>query len=125
MQLKSSWKRAVVAGLLFTLLVIAIAFWWLCARSEGIPFLPTKSGGEWIVYPNPPNAGPHPAGPLSAIFRRSFSLPAAPSRARLSIRAFKQGTVEFNGHSINELQLSQQGWKTPQTAEVAKLIRIG
>ena len=99
--------------------------WWLCHCDSSIPFLPGGGRAEWIVYPRPLDTARHSALPFWAEFHRSFMLAAAPPRATLLVRAFKQGTVRINGQLVDRLPLRESDWKTPRTSEVAKHLKTG
>jgi tetratricopeptide (TPR) repeat protein len=99
--------------------------WWLCCRDSSIPFLPAAGSAEWIVYPKPPDTTPRTAAPFWAVFRRSFHLAAAPAKAKLAVRAFKQGTVRINGRLVGGLLLGEQDCKTRHRSEVAALLKVG
>jgi tetratricopeptide (TPR) repeat protein len=99
--------------------------WWLCRYDCSIPFLPDAGSAEWIVYPRPPDATPHGAIPFWAVFRRSFTLTAAPATAKLSVRTFKQGMVRINGQLVDSLVLREADWKRRHTSEVATFLKPG
>ncbi len=108
-----------ITWLLAALLIGTGWLWWLCRYDSGIPFLPEAGSAQWIVYPKPPDTTPHGAMPFSAVFRRSFTLTAAPATAKLSARAFKQGKVSINGQPVDSLVLGEKDWKLPKSSEVA------
>jgi tetratricopeptide (TPR) repeat protein len=99
--------------------------WWLCCHDNSIPFLAETGSAGWIVYPKPPDTKPHGALPLWTVFRRSFTLQAAPATAKLSVRAFKQGTVRINGQLVDNLPLAERDWKSRHRSEVARLLHAG
>ena len=115
-----------VAGLVAAAILVGCGWlWWLCRHDSSIPFLPDGGPAEWIVYPKPPDAIPHSAMPFWAVFRRSFTLTAAPATAKLSVRVFKQGMVRINGRPVDSLPLREQDWKSRRTREVAKFLQAG
>ncbi|MGA2787245.1 MAG: tetratricopeptide repeat protein [Verrucomicrobiota bacterium] len=115
----------VVAILLLGSGITAGGFWWLCTRDNGIAFLPTRPGADWIVYPKPPDATVHHVVPISAIFRYTFVLNAPPDNAALTVCAFKSATVVINGQKPGNLELAGENWKSPSTTDVAGLLRAG
>lgn len=115
----------IVAILLLALWTTAGGFWWLCTRNNGIAFLPTRPGAEWIVYPKPPDAKAQHAVPICAVFRCIFTLSSPPTNATLTIRAFKSAAVVINGQKPGNLELAGENWKSPSTADVTGLLRAG
>jgi len=115
----------IVAILLLALWTTAGGFWWLCTRDNGIAFLPTRPGAEWIVYPKPPDAKAQHAVPIRAIFRYTFVLNEPPGNATLKVRAFKSAAVVINGQKPGNLELAGENWKSPSTADVTGLLRAG
>jgi tetratricopeptide (TPR) repeat protein len=99
--------------------------WWGARHDNSVPFLAKQGPAEWIVYPKPPDTTMHAAMQCSAVFRRSFSVAHVPSTARLSVRAFRQGTVAINAHILDELRLSDRDWKNARTLDVAKYLQPG
>jgi len=115
-----------IAGLIAGAVLLGSGWlWWLCRCDSRIPFLPEAGPAEWIVYPKPPDTTPHLAKPLWAVFRRTFTLPAAPATASLSVRAFKQGAVHINGQLLGDLPLREQDWKSPHTIEAVQFLHAG
>src|SRR5215204_2786782 len=98
-----SVNRWAIALIGFSLLCSAGFLWWISQRDNATPFLPAIAPAHWIVYPTPPDTKPHLARNLSATFRHSFELQSIPGTARLSVRAFNQGTVEINKHRVDLL----------------------
>jgi hypothetical protein len=115
----------IVAILLLALGTTAGGFWWLCTRNNGIAFLPTRPGAEWIVYPKPPENNVHHAVPIRAIFRYTFVLNTPPDNATLTVRAFKSAAVVINGQKPVNLELAGENWKSPATTDVTGLLRAG
>jgi hypothetical protein len=115
----------IVAILLLALLTTAGGFRWLCTQDNGIAFLPTKPGAEWIVYPKPGNAKAQSAVPIRAVFQYTFVLNAPPDSATLTVRAFKSAAVVINGQKPGQLELAGENWKSPSTADVTGLFRAG
>lgn len=97
--------------------------WFICLRNPAIPFLSASGPAAWIVFPTPPDANPHPQAALPCVFRHSFTLPAAPSQAQLSVRAFKAGAVHLNGQPVAGLVLAPANWKNEQTCDVTRLLK--
>src|SRR5439155_1057615 len=89
-----------IFALAFSAAAVLGWFWWLCERDPAIPFLPQRAPAEWIVYPAAPDTEPHSTVELSTEFRRTFALPAAPSKATLSVRAFKACDIRINDVSL-------------------------
>ena len=115
----------IVALLLLALGTTAAGLWWLCTRDNGVAFLPTSAGAEWIVYPKPPNAKAQNAVPIRAVFRYTFTLNAPPDSATLTVRAFKSAAVVINGQKPDKLELASENWKSPSTTDVTGLLRAG
>ena len=107
------------------LLLGAAVLWWLCQRSDSVPFLPASGPAEWIVYPTAFDAVEHDAATFSVTFRHSFKLATAPGEARLHARAFKQGTVRINGELVSSLLLDGRNWKRSGSADAARFLRVG
>ena len=115
-----------IAWLLAAIILLGCGWlWWLCRYDSGIPFLPGAGSAQWIVYPKPPDATPHGAMPIWAVFHRSFRVTAVPTAAKLSARAFKQGVVRINGQLVDSLVLREADWKTRQASEVARFLKAG
>jgi hypothetical protein len=125
MKPSSPTNRLVVWLIAAAVLLVSGYLWWLCRHDSHIPFLPEAGSAEWIVYPKPPDTTPHLAMPFGAVFRRSFTLTAAPASARLSVRAFKQGVVCINGRPLESVLLREQDWKRRRRSDVAGLLRAG
>jgi tetratricopeptide (TPR) repeat protein len=115
----------IVAILLLALGTTAGGFWWLCTRSNGIAFLTTRPGAEWIIYPKPPEVVAQPAVPIGAVFRRIFTLSAPPANATLTVRTFKSATFAINGQKPGHLDLTGENWKSSSLADVTGLLRTG
>ena len=118
-------SSVIVAILLLALLTTVGGFWRLCIRDNGIAFLPTRPGAEWIVYPKPPDAEAQHAVPIKAVFRHTFVLNAPPDSATLTVRAFKSAAVVINGQKPGQLELAGKNWKSASTADVTGLLRAG
>ena len=115
----------IVAILLLALLTAAGGFWWLCTRNNGIAFLPTRPGAEWIIYPKPPEVVAQHAAPICAVFRCSFTLSAPPANATLTFRTFKSAAVVINGQKPGHFELAGKNWKSPSIVDVTGLLRTG
>ena len=125
--MRQSWSQSsvIVAILLLALWTTAGGFWWLCTQDNGIAFLPTRPGAEWIVYPKPPNAKAESAVPIRAVFRYTFLLNAPPDSATLTVRTFRSAAIVINGQPPGHLELAGKNWKSPSTADVTGLLRAG
>ena len=99
--------------------------WWSVPLRQQHSVSPRRGPGEWIVYPRPLETARHSALPFWAEFHRLFMLAAAPPRATLLVRAFKQGTVRINGQLVDRLPLRESDLETPRTSEVAKHLKTG
>ena len=115
----------IVVILLLALLMTAGWFEWFCTRDNRIAFLPTKPGAEWIVYPKSPDGVTQSAIPIRAVFRHTFLLSTPPTGAALTVRTFRSATVVINGQQPGHLELADENWKPPSTADVAGLLRAG
>jgi len=118
-------KRPILWLIVAAVLLGAGWVWWLCRWDDSIPFLPAERGGQWIVYPKPPDTTPHPAIALWAHFRHSFTLAATPTHADLLVRTFRQGTVRVNGRLVDEVVLGEKDWKRARTCDVASYLKAG
>ena len=121
----SRFNRAIVATLVLALLTAAGALWWKCTRSEGIAFLPTRAGAEWIIYPRGGEGGTRDTIPVTAQFRHTFTLTALPANATLTVCAFKGAAVAINGREVGNILHLGRNWKLPASAEVAGLLQPG
>ncbi|MGD0745858.1 MAG: glycosyltransferase family 39 protein [Verrucomicrobiota bacterium] len=118
-------SRIIIASMLAVLLTVAGGLWWMCARSDGIAFLPARSGAAWIVDPQPQDAMPQHAVPIKAVFWHTFTLDTPPAGATLAVCAFKSAGVIINGQTSGQLMLAGGKWKLPTTADVTGLLRAG
>ena len=121
----SRFNRAIVATFVLALLTAAGALWWKCTRSEGIAFLPTRAGAEWIIYPRGGEGGTRDTIPVTAQFRHTFTVTALPANATLTVCAFKGAAVAINGREVGNILHPGRNWKLPARAEVAGLLRLG
>jgi tetratricopeptide (TPR) repeat protein len=121
----SAPQRRAVAVIAAGVLICAGYFWWLAWQDDSTPFLPAASPAQWIVYPKPPDTRPHGAMQSWAIFRRSFTVANVPSTVKLSVLAFRQGLVVINGHTLDDLQLSDRDWKHAHPLDVAEFLQPG
>lgn len=117
--------RAVLWPLAAAVLLGCGGLWWLCCRDSAIPFLPQAGSAQWIVYPKPPDTKPHRTLPLWAVFRRSFTLAAAPASADLSVRAFRHGMVRINGRTVDNVSLAERDWKRRYRTKISGFLRPG
>ena len=72
MPASSVWHRRLPQVLLAAL---AAAAAWLAAKAlwdPATPFLPTRAGASWILYPTPPVTLPQSAVEVDTVFRRAF-----------------------------------------------------
>ena len=119
-------QSLVVAGIFLLLLsVAAVGCWRLCTSDNGIAFLTSQPGAEWIVSPWAPDNKVHPAAPQWTVFRGAFRLDAPPAGATLAVRALKSATVVINGQPVPGLNPAGANWKSISTADVSGLIRPG
>src|SRR5579884_2099325 len=72
-----------IAGVI---VVVLAALGWLAWKSPASRLLPPRAGAAWIRYPSPPQIAivVDRAGQRT-VFRRTFTLPAAPASARLEV----------------------------------------
>jgi tetratricopeptide (TPR) repeat protein len=105
-------------------------FWWRCAFSGSVSFLAHHAPAEWVVYPKPAVAqlqgktSVSAAPEMSAMFRRSFTLPQATATALLSIRAARRCTLAVNGQSV-ALPEARPNWKAAIQLDVAPWLKPG
>jgi tetratricopeptide (TPR) repeat protein len=125
MKASNAFNRPVAALIAGAILLGSGWLWWLCRHDNSIPFLPGGRAAEWVVYPKPPDAHPHSAMQLWAVFRRPFTLAAVPARANLSVRVFRQGGVRINGREVADLVLRERDWKGAHTTDVARFLQAG
>ncbi len=110
-----------VAGVVF-----AVGWcWWISQYDSRVPFLPKAGPADWIIYPKSADTTPHQMVSLATVFRRTWTLPAAPADARLSVRVFKEGEVRINGRALSEIQLRARDWKKIRTADITKWLHAG
>jgi len=105
--------------------IAAGSFWWLCTQDDDIPFLSERKPAEWIIYPVPISLQPHPVLQLDTVFRRRFSLKAAPGGALLQLRAFRSCTVKINGQRVGMPDDESSSWKAVRRVEAAKYLKVG
>src|SRR5947207_15304228 len=90
-------RRLAAALVAVSVLVSAGWLWWNAARRSAISFLPNRAPAQWIVYPSAPDSMLHLTAKMPAVFRRSFVLEAAPTRAVLEVAGFQQSSLAVNG----------------------------
>jgi hypothetical protein len=95
-----------------------------CNHDSDLAFLPKYDSGEWIVCPTPINPRPRPFASLDGVFQTTFTLDHVPTRARLSARAFRSGSVQINSRDSG-LTFSGENWKQECAADVAPLLHVG
>jgi hypothetical protein len=116
--------RSGAAALLALASVLALfLLWWQATRNDAGSFFAHEAPAEWIVYPQAPSYGARARIPLTAVFSRSFELPAQPAHARLRTRLHRGGVITLNGRSV-PLDDSA-GWKRARGADVAGMLRAG
>ena len=96
-------------------------FWRQARQDSSVPFLSDEGPAEWIVYPKPPDTTPHRAMHCWAVFKRSFNLAKTPSKATLTVRAFREGTMTINGQSVEGLPAQRQGLEAGPRAGRGKI----
>jgi tetratricopeptide (TPR) repeat protein len=121
----SQLNRVIVAALLLICLTAAGGFWWMCARSDKIPFLPARAGAEWIVFPKQAEGTQHDALPVTAAFRHSFTFTGQPATVTLSVCAFKGAIIAINNRVVGNTPWPHRNWKLPSCTEVAGLLQPG
>ena len=99
--------------------------WWGCVRRPDIYYLPRRAPAEWIIYPSGPNGTVHPRLEMSTIFRRSFTLERAPTKAVLSIAGLREYTLSINGKRPAAPIRRGRNWKQPDLFEVSQGLRAG
>jgi tetratricopeptide (TPR) repeat protein len=115
-----------LAGLMAVAILLGSGWlWWLCRHDSSVPFLPDGGLAQWIVYPKPPDTTPRRVLPIWAVFRRSFTLTAAPATAQLSLRAFQHGEVRINGRVVDQMLLDGRDWKSLRTTDVVTFLKAG
>jgi hypothetical protein len=116
--------RSGAAALLAVASVLALfLLWWQATRGDAASFFVHEPPAEWIVYPQAPSYGARARIPLTAVFSRTFELPAQPAHARLRVRLHRSGALTLNGRSV-ELGATE-GWKEIRGGDVAGLLRAG
>jgi tetratricopeptide (TPR) repeat protein len=111
----------VVSGALGSL----VWLWWSCVRQPDIYFLPRLAPAEWIIYPSGPKGTVHLRLEMSTLFRRSFTLERAPSKAVLFIAGLRQYTLSINGKLAAAPVRPGRNWKQPDQFEVVRDLRVG
>jgi tetratricopeptide (TPR) repeat protein len=132
------FNSAMVCALAMVLLTVVIWLWWLCTRDTAIDFLPTRAGAEWIIVPRKAESATHDrisvtvaevamqdAIPVTAVFRHSFTLTAAPTQAVLAVCAFRAAAVAINGREVVHTPGARRNWKLPSKVEVGGLLQPG
>src|SRR5688572_6413860 len=118
-------RSGAAAALLAAASCAALLLLWLQAtRSEDASFFAHEPPGEWIVYPQAPSLGARGRIELSAVFSRTFELPARPEHARLHVRMHRSGGLSVNGARV-ELAEAGGDWKEARGGDVAALLRAG
>src|SRR5262245_1256594 len=92
----SGWSRVHTLLGLVGLVAISGWLWWTCRKNPETNFLPRRSPAEWIVYPNPPDAGMHRIAESKAEFRRDFVLQSATADGVLRVCGFREFGVKLN-----------------------------
>jgi tetratricopeptide (TPR) repeat protein len=138
--LSPSETRRLVRGIIAGIAIVGlISIWWLCSQNPDIDFLGQHGSAAWIVYPKPADGAIHRSAEWSAVFRRSFTIDHAPTKATLSLRAFKRFEVRINGmlvdattvfsasasDSKNEPDLVTPDWKAATDLDVTGAIHPG
>jgi Flp pilus assembly protein TadD len=111
---------SLIGGLMATVWLV-----WVCARNGTIPFLPARSGAEWIVYANRITAAAQDVTLATAEFRRTFVLEGKPAHAFLVASMFRRGGVVINGQPVLALPGAAGNWKLPCALEATGLLRVG
>ena len=116
-------RRAVILLGILAIAGLAVRTWWKCNRSDGIAFLTSHPGAEWILFPRELAMGMHDIVPTVTEFRRSVVLDQAPPSALATVRAFGIGVVLINGRTA--CQAGGANWKMPSSQDVAGLLHAG
>src|SRR5436190_19205023 len=122
-RLGRSWPGALIAVAVF--IALDGWLWWACRQNAETHFLPKRGPAEWIVYPNPPDAGLHRIAESSAEFRRDFVIEGAPAHCVLSVCAFRSFTVSLNGALLSIPPAHSANWKEPTIFQLDGLLREG
>ncbi|HWY74745.1 MAG TPA: tetratricopeptide repeat protein [Verrucomicrobiae bacterium] len=140
LMLSPSQTRRLVRGTIAGIATVGlISIWWLCSQNPDIDFLGQHGSAAWIVYPKPANGAIHRSEEWSAVFRRSFTIDHAPTKATLSLRAFKSFEVRINGMLVDattvssapasdlksEPGLATPDWKSATELDVTGTLRSG
>jgi tetratricopeptide (TPR) repeat protein len=115
-QAASRWAAPVLTFLALALIALN------CVFNPNIRFL-TPGPGEWIVYPQPPEAHSYAAFALSGTFRRTIVLPEKPASASLSWRCMTNGEVRVNGTLVP--RSASGSWKSTTHTEIGPFLRTG
>lgn len=118
-------QRRIIIVVLLAGLLAAVGVLWISTRSDNVAFLPSRPGAKWILYPLPLDTAAHRAVTNITVFRHTFTLDRQPTRAILTVRAFKWAMVAVNGRRPAHLELDGQHWKSVSTADIAALLRAG
>ena len=100
-------------------------FWWLTQKRSDIRYLPRYDGGEWIVYPVPPQPYALKAIKRRAVFSRSFVLSEDPGPALLRVRAFTDCQLHVNGATVELSQDTDTEWKKSRERQIGPYLHPG
>lgn len=124
--LPPGWDRRLTMLLVVGMAVgSAVAFGWLARRSPGIRFLSEEGLAHWIEYPAPPDPGIHANAELTAVFRRSFDLPAPPAGLVFHVRTFGRPEITVNGQSVPCADERAVDSKSVRTCDVTRQLHTG
>jgi len=90
-----------------------------------VRFFSARSPADWVTEAIPPDAVSHPAIEREVVFRKTFTLDAAPAQARLRARVYRVGDVQVNGQPTGLVFERDETWKRDRERDVAPLLRAG
>ena len=114
-----------LALLVLGVLVPVWLFGWNAMRRPDVSFLPQQTPAEWIVFPSPADVVARENRELATVFKRSFKLERAPSRAALRVAGFREYSVQLNGTPLGKPAWAGRNWKQPDRFQVSPALKRG
>jgi Flp pilus assembly protein TadD len=117
-------RRLTLAVLLGGAATALVGLGWFALRSPSSRLLPADEGAEWVLYPASPQAATFALRhEQHSIFRRTFELAEAPTRATLRVRVFQDCLIQLNDRPL-DLPVADD-WKGVLEIDVAAQLRAG